>query len=65
MGSSVELSAKVGRVLAAQNFKLATVESCLSMKLWRYLAGLLVFLLATTVTPAQHYEAGNIHILSP
>ena len=35
------------------------------MKLLRYLAGLLVFLLATTVTPAQHYEAGNIHILSP
>ena len=29
------------------------------MKLLRYLAGLLVFLLATTVTPAQHYEAGQ------
>ena len=25
----------------------------------RYLAGLLVFLLVTTVTPAQHYEAGQ------
>ena len=31
----------------------------------RYLAGLLVFLLATTVTFAQHYETGQIHILSP
>ena len=35
------------------------------MKLLRYFAGLLVFLLATTVTPAQHYEAGDIHIQSP
>jgi len=31
----------------------------------RYLAGLLVFLLATGVAPAQHYEAGDIHIQSP
>ena len=35
------------------------------MNLLRYLAGLLVFLLATTVTSAQHYEAGDIHIQSP
>ena len=65
MGSLIELSAIVGRVLAARHFKLATVESCLSLKLLRYLAGLLIFLLATTVTFAQHYEAGQIHILSP
>ena len=65
MGSLIELSVKVGRVLAARHFKLATVESCLSLKLLRYLAGLLMFLLATTVTFAQHYEAGQIHILSP
>ena len=31
----------------------------------RILAGLLVFLLGTTVTSAQHYEAGDIHIQSP
>ena len=31
----------------------------------RYLAGLLVFLLATGLAPAQHYEAGDIHIQSP
>ena len=31
----------------------------------RYLTGLLVFLLATGVAPAQHYEAGDIHIQSP
>ena len=65
MGSLIELSAKVGNVLAVRHFKLATVESCLSVKLLRYLAGLLVFLLATTVTSAQHYEAGDIHIQSP
>ena len=65
MGSLIELSAKVGHVPAARHFKLATVESCLSVKLLRYLAGLLVFLLATTVTSAQHYEAGDIHIQSP
>ena len=65
MGSLIELSAKVGHVLAARHFKLATVESCLSVKLLRYLVGLLVFLLATTVVFAQHYEAGQIHILSP
>ena len=65
MGSLIELSAKVGDVLAVRHFKLATVESCLSVKLLRYLAGLLVFLLATTVTSAQHYEAGDIHIQSP
>ena len=35
------------------------------MNLLRFLAGLLVFLLATTVTSAQHYEAGDIHIQSP
>ena len=33
--------------------------------MFRYLAGLLVFLLATTVTSAQHYEAGDILIQSP
>ena len=33
--------------------------------MFRYLAGLLVFLLATTVVFAQHYETGQIHILSP
>ena len=65
MGSLIELSAKVGDVLAVRHFKLATVESCLIVKLLRYLAGLLIFLLATTVTFAQHYETGQIHILSP
>ncbi len=65
MGSPIVLSVKVGRVLATRHFKLATVESCLSVKLLRYLAGLLVFLLATTVTPAQYYEAGDVHIQSP
>ena len=38
MGSLIELSAKVGHVPAARHFKLATVESCLSVKLLRYLA---------------------------
>ena len=31
----------------------------------RYLPWLLAILLATTVTSAQHYEAGDIHIQSP
>lgn len=33
--------------------------------MFRYLAGLLAILLATTVAPTQHYEAGDIHIRSP